>query len=59
VTKGRGPLIPLVRSMSGVLANKEGRVIGWNSVNPGRGETGGLTMDGTKGIANVCGEVDW
>jgi len=59
VTKGRGPLIPLVRSTGGVLASKTARVIGWNLANPGGGETGGLGMNGTEGTVGVRGEVYW
>lgn len=59
VTKGRGPLIPLVLSMGGVLANKDGWAIGLNSVNPGGGETGDLARYGTEGTAGVFVEAEW
>lgn len=59
VTKGRGPLIPLIRSTGGVLAKNEDRITGWTLVNPGAGETGDIILDGTEGTADVRDEVDW
>lgn len=59
MTKGRGPLIPLIRSTGGVLANNEDRIVGWSLVNPGGDETGDTMMGGTEGTAGVLGEVDW
>lgn len=57
-TKGRGPLIPLVRSTGGVLANNGDR-IGLNLVNPGGGEAGDFGMSGTEGTVGMCEEVGW
>lgn len=57
--KGRGPLVPLIRSIDGVLANNEGRATGWSLVNPDGGETSNTIMGGTEGIAGVRGEVGW
>ena len=45
--------------MGGVLANKEGRVIGWNLVNPGGGGMGNHAMNGIAGTTDVRDEEDW
>ena len=46
MTKGRRPVILLIHSTGGILANNEDQVIGWSLVNPGGGETGDIIMDG-------------
>lgn len=56
--KGRGPLIPLVRSTGDVLANNGDR-IGLNLVNPGGGEAGDFGMSGTEDTIGICEEVGW